>query len=241
MNYRHVYMLIIEHAKKEVELGLRPKNRYFKKNFSNQYFEFHHILPKSLFSLWSKRKSNIIPLTAREHFFCHQLLTKIYNTSEMRSALYLLVNINKHNKLTSKQYEKLKIERTKDISIKLKHYIKTEEHCRNISKSRKGAKNSIPRSAEYRMKISKLHKGKKKPESAVNKMKRSLKEYYKTHLNPNKYNSKYKIYCITNNTWYSSPREASESLGISYDYIRRHVKDNGTIKLGNFMFQFYIK
>ena len=51
MNYRHIYMLIIEHAKKETFLGLRPKNRSQKKNFSNQYFEFHHILQK----YWAER------------------------------------------------------------------------------------------------------------------------------------------------------------------------------------------
>lgn len=92
MNYRHVYMLIIEHAKKEAKLGLRPRNQQQKKNFPNQYFEVHHILPKSLFPLWVKRKSNIVPLTAREHFFCHQLLTKIYPTMSMVYALFLLCN-----------------------------------------------------------------------------------------------------------------------------------------------------
>ena len=76
MNYHHVYMLIIEHAKKEVKLGLRPRNQKQKKNFPNQYFEFHHILPKSLFPLWVKRKSNIVPPTAREHFFVINYLLK---------------------------------------------------------------------------------------------------------------------------------------------------------------------
>ena len=56
MNYRHVYMLIIERAMKEAKLRLRPRNQRQKKNFPNQYFEFHHILPKSLFPLWVKRK-----------------------------------------------------------------------------------------------------------------------------------------------------------------------------------------
>lgn len=104
MNYRHVYMLIIEHAKKESELGLRPKNSYQRKNFPNQYFEFHHILPKSLFPLWSKRKSNIVPLTAREHFFCHQLLTKIYTDSRLIFALWRLCNGTDIQKVYSSKY-----------------------------------------------------------------------------------------------------------------------------------------
>lgn len=68
MNYKLVYMRIVSHAKKEMNLGLRPRNSWEKKEFPNQYFEFHHILPKSLFPNWIKRKSNIVALTAREHF-----------------------------------------------------------------------------------------------------------------------------------------------------------------------------
>ena len=109
MNYRHVYMRIISHAKQEMKLGLRPKNQLDKKNFPNQYFEFHHILPRSLFPLWIKRKSNIVPLTAREHFFCHQLLTKIYPTQSMYYALSAF-NSNKSKRLlASKDYEKCRI------------------------------------------------------------------------------------------------------------------------------------
>ena len=83
MNYRKVYMRIISHAKSEQQKGLRPRTKNCKKGFENQYFEFHHILPRSLFPNWIKRKSNTVPLTAREHFFCHQLLTKIYPHSSM--------------------------------------------------------------------------------------------------------------------------------------------------------------
>lgn len=113
MNYRHVYMRIISHAKSEVETGLRPKSYWDrKKNFPNQYFEFHHILPRSLFPNWNKKESNIIALTAREHFFCHQLLTKIYPSNEMYCALILLTsrfspfkNQRTDYRLTSREYE----------------------------------------------------------------------------------------------------------------------------------------
>ena len=97
MNYRHVYMLIIEHAKSEEKLGLRKKG-------IGKYYERHHILPKSLFSLWSKRESNLVLLTAREHFFCHQLLTKIYPCRQMYSALFYLAIDNKHN-CSSREYQ----------------------------------------------------------------------------------------------------------------------------------------
>lgn len=114
MNYRHIYMKIILNAKKEQKLGKRPQKR--SRTNIDGYYEFHHILPKSLFPLWTKRKSNIVPLTAREHFFCHQLLTKIYsNNNKMIFALYRMASgNNKSNRLikysiTSREYERIRI------------------------------------------------------------------------------------------------------------------------------------
>ena len=76
MNYRHIYMCIITHAK--------ASNR---KRGDGNYYEKHHILPRSLFPNWITKESNTVLLTAREHFFCHQLLTKIYPSFEMEKAL----------------------------------------------------------------------------------------------------------------------------------------------------------
>lgn len=121
MNYRHIYMEIIFHARQEVELGLRPKSYWQKYKFPNQYFEFHHILPKSLFPNWIERKSNIVALTAKEHFFCHQLLTKIYpNSFEMKSAIWRMVNTRKGLKITAKEYEKIRKDFSKEMSLKKK-------------------------------------------------------------------------------------------------------------------------
>ena len=94
MNYRHIYMLIVERAKSEEKLGLRKKG-------NGEYYERHHILPKSLFPLWAKKKSNLVLLTARENFFCHQLLTKIYSSKEMYSALWMLSITRKGEKILS--------------------------------------------------------------------------------------------------------------------------------------------
>lgn len=84
MNYRKVYMAIIAKAIKE-------NRKKLSKDAENYvYYEAHHILPKSLFPAWKKRKSNIVLLTAREHFFVHQLLAKIYPHSNMIFALMRL-------------------------------------------------------------------------------------------------------------------------------------------------------
>ena len=101
MNYRRVYIKIIFNAKSEEAQGLRSKK--------NGYYERHHILPKSLFPLWVKRKSNIVLLTAREHFFCHQLLAKIYPGQKMSFALIAFTSRpNADYKISSKEYERLK-------------------------------------------------------------------------------------------------------------------------------------
>ena len=72
------------------------------------YYEVHHILPKKMFPAWAKRKSNLVLLTAREHFFCHKLLTKIYpNSKSMQAALWLMYNTKEH-KNSSREYERIK-------------------------------------------------------------------------------------------------------------------------------------
>lgn len=71
MDYRKVYNSIIDRAKQEK----RRKKQ-------GTYFEAHHIIPLCLGgdgkkSEW-RNHPNIILLTAREHFICHWLLTRIH-------------------------------------------------------------------------------------------------------------------------------------------------------------------
>jgi len=81
------------------------------------YLESHHILPKRLGG--SNDSTNLVNLTAREHFICHWLLTKIYCKGEehwkMLNALRIMraENTNQvryETKITSRVYEKLKEE-----------------------------------------------------------------------------------------------------------------------------------
>ena len=152
MNYRKVYVRIISHAKSEQQKGLRPRTKNCKKGFENQYFEFHHILPKSIYPKWANRKSNMVALTAREHFFCHQLLTKIYPHSSMWRALAAFQRKSKGQKrvLSTRQYEICKIAssnaqrgkipwnkgipRTKDVKEKLRKPHPTTRGENNPSK-----------------------------------------------------------------------------------------------------------
>lgn len=136
MNYKHIYMCIIAHAKSEEKLGLRKRG-------NGEYYESHHILPKSLFPLWKNRKLNIVLLTAREHFFCHQLLTKIYPCKQMQMAIVAFyTRPNADYKITSREYEKLKklnreLSRNRMLGVK-----KNPESVEKSAEKRRGVKRS---------------------------------------------------------------------------------------------------
>lgn len=97
--YYNIYYNIIDRAKSRV--------------FPDVYSEKHHIVPKSLGG--SNDDENIVKLTAKEHFICHLLLTKITsgkNKAKMVFAIMRLVR-SKNNtyakKINGKKYEKLKL------------------------------------------------------------------------------------------------------------------------------------
>lgn len=83
--YTRTYYRIIEKA--------QSKNR----KRGDDYFESHHILPKSMGG--SDDVVNRVLLTAREHFLCHWLLTKMCASEKdrrkMQHALSRLVGLHK--------------------------------------------------------------------------------------------------------------------------------------------------
>lgn len=113
MNYEKLYEKIIAKAKSE--------NR---KKGEGIYYEEHHIKPKSIFPELAKDKDNLVLLTAREHFFCHQLLTKIYATGQehikMAHAAWRLCVDGQNNSVTSREYERIKVERAAILAEQMK-------------------------------------------------------------------------------------------------------------------------
>lgn len=154
MNYRHIYMLIIERAKSEEKLGIRKRG-------NGEYYERHHILPKSMFPLWEKRSSNLVLLTAREHFFCHQLLAKIWPGQKMSFALAAFLwgyntsnkqgtqRVNRY-KITSREYERIRQQLAEATSTmqKQKWNNKTQEELFEWSK--KHSESMLSRTPEER-------------------------------------------------------------------------------------------
>jgi hypothetical protein len=66
------------------------------------YYEGHHIIPKSKgglgYSNRPKNNSNIVLLTAREHFLAHWLLWRIYRDRSTALAFHKMMSINKLQK-----------------------------------------------------------------------------------------------------------------------------------------------
>jgi hypothetical protein len=75
------------------------------------YVESHHIIPRSLGG--NNSKENLVKLTAREHFVCHLLLTKMVTGPaqyQMLSAVTRFQQSRKYQKriLTSWEYQKIR-------------------------------------------------------------------------------------------------------------------------------------
>lgn len=79
------------------------------------YKEHHHIIPKSLGG--SDLKENLVDLTAREHFVCHFLLTKMTSSRAKEKMVYAVWSMaNQENsqqvrhKISSRIYQQLRQE-----------------------------------------------------------------------------------------------------------------------------------
>lgn len=77
------------------------------------YTEKHHIVPRSLGG--SDDASNLVKLTAKEHFVCHRLLTKFVVGTFLRKKMlnavgkFVQSNSKQERRLTSRQYEVARI------------------------------------------------------------------------------------------------------------------------------------
>jgi hypothetical protein len=90
------------------------KSERIKEKQNGGYFEGHHIIPKCKggtgTSTRPKNNSNIVLLTAREHFLAHWLLWKIYRDRQMALAFHkMLSTTDKTKRITSSRgYEESK-------------------------------------------------------------------------------------------------------------------------------------
>ena len=155
MDYNKIYNNIIE----------RAKQRQIK-NPLNGYKEIHHVIPRSIGG--SNEPINLVELTLKEHFLCHELLVYIYpNNKEVVYALWMMTtttiaskyNVSNRNKneqqinISASQYERIKL-----LYIKFKSQKRYSiQERKNVSDGTKNAMQDI----EIRKKCGIKNKGSK--------------------------------------------------------------------------------
>lgn len=128
MNYKNIYENFINSRKAKIFL-------------ENEYYETHHILPKSLGG--TNTSENLIKLNAREHYFAHMLLARFAGPKMKFALLWFISGPNKHGggckhvpnfNIIGKLREDANIAR----SVLMRGRIISEEHRQKISERMKG-------------------------------------------------------------------------------------------------------
>jgi len=125
--YKNWYFSIIKNAK------LRNNNV--------GYLERHHIIPKSFGG--NDTKENLVKLTAREHFICHLLLTKMTTGSNRYKMLHAFMLMKgktdkQQRYMNSRLFDSIKIEfgeMLRNKKLGTKHTQETKDKIRNTLKS----------------------------------------------------------------------------------------------------------
>jgi hypothetical protein len=195
----------------------------------NTYVERHHIVPKCIGGL--DAKENIVKLTAKEHFLCHKLLCEIYPQEyKLLYALWLMAIGRKRSKdidpykITGREYENVKLKFSKLASLRKpnlgnKHTTKTKN------------------------KMSIAHKGKKRNEECIQKMKESALGKVKSESHKNNLSLSCSIsfgkpiiqYDIDGNfikEW-ETGKLASKTLNLNYTAINNCCRRNKIKNLKN--------
>lgn len=182
------------------------------------YGENHHIHPKSCGG--SNQADNLVRLTAKEHFVCHHILTKIMTRYEheikMNYAFWRMITGKYSQFITARGYEyhKLNLRHSKETKQKMSDSKKGKNnpfygkqcslsHKQKLSVARKGKIHTI----EAKHKMSEKTKGKLHPKSKWYKIKNVKSDYQKVVFC-------LKDWCIQNN--------------VNEKKLRRMLNKNGT-------------
>ena len=201
---------------------------------SSTYKERHHIVPRS--EGGSDEPSNIVSLTAREHFLAHWLLYKADPSILARAhAFWRMCNgrgkvpIKDWTVIPSRAYEEARVAHSIAISKALKGRTKSAEHVAKIAEANRGQK----RTAEAKRKMSIAKKGKPLTEEHKNNMKGrvpwnkgvpctvEMKEIMRKALKGN--NNAGKRCCIRGQH-YNSVVLASKELGVSPASLKHRIR-----------------
>ncbi len=152
--YTKYYYNIIHHALQENRKKLPRYNKDY------IYYESHHIIPKSIkpeFSDLRLNPWNKVLLTAKEHFICHLLLTKMLSGSNKNKMIYALWGMtnqsNSHqSRFHSNLYSSYKLKMRELLSSERKNKTLEElygkEKADQIKENMKSRKTRGPNTSE---------------------------------------------------------------------------------------------
>ena len=179
MNYKNHYQLLVNRAKNRILEG---------------YCESHHIVPKCLGG--SNDPSNLVRLTAEEHFLAHQLLVKIHpDNAKLALAVSMMCIKNPNHQRNNKMYgwlrrafseaQKTKVRKPRAKETKpRKKRVLSEEHKIKIKQAWEDGKYSSsqplrsigrPHSDDTKKKLSEINTGKSPSEETRKKISETLK------------------------------------------------------------------
>ena len=142
------------------------------------YCEKHHIIPKSLGG--SNAKDNLVKLTAKEHFICHLLLTRMtisVSKSKMVQALCMMMDMHSGNQSryipSSTLYERARKYRAELMSLNTgtKNPMFGKKHSETTrAKLREAAKYKPKQSREVIEKVRQLNLGQKRSDETKQRL-----------------------------------------------------------------------
>tara|TARA_R110000822_G_scaffold55754_3_gene141396 strand:- start:765 stop:1466 length:702 start_codon:yes stop_codon:yes gene_type:complete len=181
----------------------------------NGYVERHHILPKALGG--SDDSSNIVALTAREHFIAHFLLAKMHGGSMWHAVTMM----SKDRKMNSRLFEAAR----KQLSLKMLGNkmtfgsVASKETKDKMSVARRGKAGRVQSDAT-KQKLSVINSGKVLSEETRNKISISQKGLKK----PDGHGAKISAFLIGKKRTEEVKNKVSESL-LKYYAAKRLAKD----------------
>lgn len=135
------------------------------------YTEKHHIVPRCMGG--SDDASNMVALTAEEHYVAHQLLVKMYPGAQgLIFAAHRMTSNPTGKRANNKLYGWLRKKAAKATSKLHKGKTVSKESRQKISEA---AKNRAPISEETRHKMSEANKGRKHSKESCRNMSKAAK------------------------------------------------------------------
>lgn len=129
MNYQRIHDAIIDRARNRTLQGYKEK---------------HHVIPRCLGG--TNQTTNLVNLTAREHFIVHKLLCEIYPyNKKLHDAVWCMIHLvnKKHQRkyvVSTREYEYFKILRSNNMSILQRGHTVSDLTRDKISKALMGRK-----------------------------------------------------------------------------------------------------